>query len=84
MDLGTRALVLGIGAVLFSWVPLLNIVAFLAAMMAVGFGLMVRSSMSSMLGEGGEPNLKRGMWGMVLGAIAMVVFVVTAVRYSVL
>ena len=83
MDLGTRALVLGIGAVLFSWVPLLNIVAFLAALMAVAFGLLARGSASSMM-AGGEPKPKRGLWGVVLGAVAIVVFVVTAIRYSVL
>ena len=83
MDLGTRALVLGVGSLVFSWVPLLNIVAFLAALMAVAFGLLARGSASSMM-AGGEPNSKRGLWGVVLGAVAIVVFVVTAIRYSVL
>lgn len=83
MDLGTRALVLGIGSLLFSWVPLLNIVAFLAALMAVAFGLIARWPAGGMM-AGGEPNERRGLWGVVLGAIALVVFVVTAVRYSVI
>ena len=42
MDLGTRALVLGVGALAVSWVPLINIVAFIAALMAVAFGLLAR------------------------------------------
>lgn len=82
MDLGTRSLVLGIGSLLFSWVPLLNIVAFLAALMAVAFGLLARWPGGVMM-AGGEPNERRGLWGVVLGAVAMVVFVISAVRYSV-
>lgn len=83
MDLGTRSLILGIGAVLFSWVPLFNIVAFLAAMMAVAFGLIARWPAGDMM-AGGEPNERRALWGVVLGAVALVVFVISAVRYSVL
>lgn len=83
MDLGTRALVLGVGSLLFSWVPLLNIVAFLAAMMAVAFGLLARWPAGVMM-AGGEPNERRGLWGVVLGAVAILVFVISAVRYSVI
>ncbi len=80
MDLGTRALVLGVGSLALSWVPLLNIVAFLAAMMAVAFGLLARWPTGWLVNQ--EPNTRRALWGVVLGAVALVVFVVTAVRYS--
>lgn len=82
MDLGTRALVLGIGSLLVSWVPVLNIVAFLAALMAVGFGLLARWPTGWLVNE--EPNTRRALWGVILGGISLVVFVVTAVRYSAL
>lgn len=80
MDLGTRALVLGVGSLALSWVPLLNILAFLAAMMAVAFGLLARWPTGWLVNE--EPNTRRALWGVGLGAVALVVFVVTAVRYS--
>jgi len=80
MDLGTRALVLGVGSLALSWIPVLNIVAFLAALMAVGFGLLARWPTGWIAGE--EPNTRRALWGAVLGGVAMIVFVVTAVRYS--
>ncbi|WP_216692782.1 hypothetical protein [Dietzia psychralcaliphila] len=82
MDLGTRALVLGAGSLALSWVPLLNIIAFLAAMMAVAFGLLARWPTGWLTRE--EPNTRRALWGVVLGGLAIVVFVVTAVRYSAL
>lgn len=82
MDLGTRALVLGIGSLLVSWVPVLNIVAFLAALMAVAFGLLARWPTGWLVNE--EPNTRRALWGVVLGGVALIVFVVTAVRYSAL
>lgn len=82
MDLGTRALVLGVGALLFSWVPLLNIVAFLAGLMAVGFGLLARWPTGWLTQD--EPDTRRALWGVILGSVALVVFVVSAVRYSVL
>lgn len=82
MDLGTRALLLGIGSLVFSWIPVLNIVAFLAALMAVSFGLLARWPTGWIAGE--ELNTRRALWGVVLGGVAMVVFVITAVRYSVL
>lgn len=82
MDLGTRALVLGAGSLVLSWVPLLNIIAFLAGLMAVAFGLLARWPTGWLTNE--DTNPRRGLWGVVLGAIALVVFVVTAVRYSAL
>lgn len=82
MDLGTRSLVLGIGSVVISWVPVLNIIGFLAALMAVAFGLLARWPTGWLSNE--EPNTRRALWGVVLGAIALVVFIVTAVRYSAL
>lgn len=82
MDLGTRALVLGVGSLALSWIPLINIVAFLAAMMAVGFGLLARWPTGWLVNQ--EPNTRRALWGVGLGAIALVVFVVTAVQYSTL
>lgn len=82
MDLGTRALILGVGSLALSWVPVLNIVAFLAAMMAVAFGLLARWP-TGWLGQD-EPNTRRALWAIILGALALVVFVVTAVRYSVI
>ena len=83
MDLGTRALVLGVGALVLSWVPLLNVLAFLAALMAVAFGLMARRP-GGLIATDVEPDPRRGLWAIVLGAVAIVVFIVTAVRYSVL
>ncbi|MDV7999755.1 hypothetical protein [Rhodococcus sp. IEGM 1408] len=80
MDLGTRSLVLGVGSLALSWVPLLNIVAFLAALMAVAFGLLARWPTGWLTNE--EPNPRRALWGVVLGAVALVIFIVTAVRYS--
>lgn len=80
MDLGTRALVLGVGSLALSWIPVLNIVAFLAALMAVGFGLLARWPTGWIADE--EPNTRRALWGAVLGGVAMIVFVLTAVRYS--
>lgn len=82
MDLGTRSLVLGVGALALSWVPLLNIIAFLAALMAVAFGLLARWPTGWLTNE--EPNPRRALWGVVLGAVALVIFIVTAVRYSAL
>lgn len=82
MDLGTRALVLGIGSLVLSWVPLINIVAFIGALMAVAFGLLARWPTGWLTNE--DPNTTRALWGVVLGAIAVVIFVVTAVRYSVI
>ncbi|MDX2356384.1 hypothetical protein [Dietzia sp. PP-33] len=82
MDLGTRALVLGVGALALSWVPLLNIVAFLAALMAVAFGLLARWPTGWLAGQ--ETDTRRALWGIALGGVALVVFVVTAVRYSAL
>lgn len=80
MSLGTRSLLLGVGSLALSWVPLLNIVAFLAALMAVAFGLLARWPTGWLAGEETAPA--RGLWGVVTGAVALVVFVVTAVRYS--
>ncbi|WP_010540684.1 hypothetical protein [Dietzia alimentaria] len=80
MDLGTRALVLGVGSLALSWIPVINIVAFVGALMAVAFGLLARWPTGWL--TNGDPDTTRALWGVVLGAIAMVVFVVTAVRYS--
>lgn len=80
MDLGIRALVLGVGSLALSWVPVLNIIAFLAGLMAVSFGLLARWPTGWLVNE--EPNPRRALGGIVLGAIALVIFVVTAVRYS--
>lgn len=80
MDLGTRALLLGVGSLVISWVPVLNIIGFLAALMAVAFGLLARWPTGWLAND--DPDPKRAMAGVVLGAIALVVFVVTAVRYS--
>lgn len=80
MDLGTRALVLGVGSLVLSWVPLINIVAFIAALMAVAFGLLARWPTGWLTNE--DPNTRRALAGVVLGAIAIVVFVITAMRYS--
>ncbi|UVE96822.1 hypothetical protein [Dietzia sp. B32] len=82
MDLGTRALVLGIGSLAISWVPVLNIIAFLAGLMAVAFGLLARWPTGWLANE--ESNPRRALAGVVLGGIALVVFLVTAVRYSAL
>ncbi|MGN7154798.1 hypothetical protein ACTHRK_01620 [Dietzia cercidiphylli] len=82
MDLGTRSLVLGVGSLVLSWVPLLNIIAFLAALMAVAFGLLARWPTGWLTNQ--EPDPRRGLVGVVLGGVAIVVFVVTAVRYSAL
>lgn len=82
MDLGTRALVLGVGALVISWVPVLNIIAFLAALMAVAFGLLARWPTGWLTNQ--ETSPRRAVAGVVLGAVALVVFVVTAVRYSAL
>lgn len=82
MDLGTRALVLGIGSLALSWVPVFNILAFLAGLMAVSFGLLARWPTGWIANE--EPNTRRALWGLVLGAVAIVVFVITAIRYSVI
>lgn len=82
MDPGTRALVLGVGALVISWVPVLNIIAFLAALMAVTFGLLARWPTGWLTND--ETNPRRALAGVVLGAVALVVFVVTAVRYSAL
>lgn len=82
MDLGTRALVLGIGSLAISWVPVLNIIAFLAGLMAVAFGLLARWPTGWLANE--ESNPRRALAGVVLGGTALVVFVVTAVRYSAL
>ncbi|MBB1034577.1 hypothetical protein G6031_09265 [Dietzia sp. CQ4] len=82
MDLGTRSLVLGVGSLALSWVPLLNIIAFLAALMAVAFGLLARWPTGWLTNQ--EPDPRRGLVGVVLGGVAIVVFVVTAVRYSAL
>ena len=82
MDLGTRALVLGVGALALSWVPVLNIIAFLAALMAVSFGVLARWPTLWLVSV--EPNPRRALWAIVLGAVALVVFVITAVRYSVI
>src|SRR5699024_12735102 len=59
MDLGTRALVLGVGSLALSWIPVLNIVAFLAALMAVGFGLLARWPTGWIADE--EPNTRRAL-----------------------
>ena len=82
MDLGTRALVLGVGSLALSWVPVLNIIAFLAALMAVAFGLLARWPTGWLTNE--DPDPRRGLFGVILGGIAIVVFVITAVRYSAL
>lgn len=82
MDLGTRALVLGIGSLVLSWVPIINVIAFIAALMAVSFGLLARWPTGWLANE--DPNPRRALGGIILGAIAVVVFVVTAVRYSVI
>lgn len=82
MDLGTRSLVLGVGSLVLSWVPLLNIIAFLAALMAVAFGLLARWPTGWLTNQ--EPDPRRGLVGVVLGGVAIVVFVITAVRYSAL
>lgn len=80
MDLGTRALVLGIGALVLSPVPLINVVAFLAALMAVAFGLLARWP-TGWLGHE-DANPRRALWGVILGALALVVFIVSATIYS--
>lgn len=80
MDLGTRALVLGVGALAVSWVPVFNILAFLAALMAVSFGLLARWPTGWIANE--DPNTRRALWGIGLGVVAIIVFVITAIRYS--
>ena len=80
MDLGTRALVLAAGSLALSWIPIVNIVAFIGALMAVAFGLLARWPTGWLTDE--DPHTTRALWGVALGAIAVVVFVATAVRYS--
>lgn len=80
MDLGTRALVLGAGALVGSWIPLLNLVAFVAALMAIGFGALAKWPTGWITNE--EPDPGRAVWGIVLGGMALVVFAVTAYLYS--
>ena len=69
MDLGTRALVLGVGSLVLSWVPLLNIIAFLAALMAVSFGLLARWPTGWLTNQ--EADQRRGLAGVVLGALGL-------------
>ncbi len=80
MDLGTRALVLGVGSVAGSWIPLLNIVAFVAALMAIGFGALARWPTGWITSQ--EPDPKRALWGICLGVVALVVFTATSVIYA--
>lgn len=80
MDLGTRALVLGGCALVGSWIPLLNIVAFVAALMAVGFGGLARWRTGWIADQ--EPNERRALWGIVLGVAALVVFAVSSYLYA--
>lgn len=82
MDLGTRALVLGVGSLVVSWVPVFNILAFLAALMAVAFGLLARWPTGWITDE--VPHTRRALWGIGLGVVAIVIFVITAIRYSVI
>lgn len=80
MDLGTRALVLGACALAGSWIPLLNIVAFVAALMAIGFGALAKWPTGWITNE--EPDPRRAVWGIALGGLAVAVFAVTAYLYS--
>jgi len=80
MDLGTRALWCGVGALAGSWIPLLNIVAFVAALMAVGFGSLARWPTGWLASE--ETDTRRALWGIVLGVVAIAVFAVTSWLYG--
>lgn len=80
MDLGTKALVVGAAALLTAWIPLLNILAFVAALMAVGFGVLARWRTGWVAAE--DPDEGRALWGIVLGVLALVEFGVAAWWYA--
>lgn len=76
MDLGTRSLVFGAVALAGSWIAVFNIVAFVAALWAIGFGMLVLWPTGWIPTQ--EPNTRRAVAGIVLGGLAIVVFAVTA------
>lgn len=79
MDLGTRSMWLGVFAICTAWIPLLNIVVFVAALMAVGFGALARWPTGWLTND--DPDPRRALWGMVLGTLAIVEFAVAAAVY---
>ena len=79
MDLGTRSLWLGAFSICTAWIPVLNIVVFVAAVMALGFGALARWPTGWLTND--EPDPRRALWGMVLGGLAIVEFAVAVAVY---
>ncbi|WP_333617751.1 hypothetical protein [Dietzia sp.] len=71
MDLGTKSVVYGIGALLISWIPVLNIIGLVAALITIAFSLFVRVPNTAV---DIEPNMRRANIGLALGIAAIIVF----------
>lgn len=74
MDLGTKALIFGVIAIVLSWMPLLNIIGMVAGLIAIVFAGLTRVPNTPVTVP---PNMQRSNIGLGLGVAALVIFVVS-------
>ena len=74
MDLGTKALIFGVIAIVLCWMPLLNIIGMVAGLIAVVFAGLTRVPNTPVTVP---PNMQRSTIGLGLGVAALVIFVVS-------
>lgn len=72
MDLGTKSVIFGVLALVLSWMPLLNIIGMVAAFIAIVFAALTHVPNTPMTVP---PNMQRSRIGLILGVVALVVFV---------
>lgn len=74
MDLGTKSVVFGVIALVLSWMPLLNIIGMVAALIAISFAGLTHVPNTPMTVP---PNMQRSKIGFCLGVAALVIFVIS-------
>ena len=74
MDLGTKALIFGVLAIVLCWMPLLNIIGMVAGLIAIVFAGLTRVPNTPVTVP---PNMQRANIGLGLGVAALVIFVVS-------
>ena len=74
MDLGTKALIFGVLAIVLCWMPLLNIIGMVSGLIAIVFAALTRVPNTPVTVP---PNMQRSNIGLGLGVAALVIFVVS-------
>lgn len=74
MDLGTKTIIFAVLALVLSWMPLLNIIGFVAALIAIAFGLVCHSNSPNYA----EINRRHARIGLAIAVVALIVSVVSS------